>query len=160
MCELAEKTPDGCFLELGVYQGGSAIWFYELAEKQGRALYLFDTFTGIPFRGPNDLFGEGAFSDANLPAQEAAMPNAKFYKGIFPQTLNDSVAGIAFMHIDCDQYQSCADALRLLWPRMVKGGVAAFDDYGLSSIRKAIDEYFPNQSPLFTKNQVPYFIKE
>ena len=33
-------------------------------------------------------------------------------------------------HIDVDVYQSAADVLDWVWPRLSPGGVVVFDDYG------------------------------
>jgi hypothetical protein len=36
LLSVASKTPDGCFVEVGVYKGGTASYLTELAEMQNR----------------------------------------------------------------------------------------------------------------------------
>ena len=48
----AKTTPAGCFVEVGVWKGGSASYLTEVAEQQNREIFLYDTFTGIPFAEP------------------------------------------------------------------------------------------------------------
>jgi hypothetical protein len=130
LCELAEASPrGGCFVEVGVYQGGSASRLAEVAARQGRALYLYDTFTGIPMAGALDLHPVGDFGDTDAARIRAAIPAAVVVEGLFPQSLV-AMPPVAFAHIDCDQYESIARAIAALRPLMVAGGAMLFDDYG------------------------------
>jgi predicted O-methyltransferase YrrM len=143
MCAIAEQTPSGAFVELGVYRGGSARKLADVAERQGRALHLFDTFTGIPFKGHHDNHAVGDFADTDEDAVRRLIPTAHFHVGVFPDTMPADLGSIAFAHIDADQYQSYKDAIRLFSPLMVEGGVMWFDDVGcLESADKAVQEEF------------------
>ena len=81
MVAMARDTPVGTFVEVGVYRGGSAAWLDELAHEQGRELYLFDTFHGIPYRThPDDGHNVGDFADGATREQIAlAFPDAITY---------------------------------------------------------------------------------
>ena len=145
MLALAEATPRGAFVEVGVYQGGSAWHLAALARRQERALHLFDTFTGIPECCERDWpHKAGDFGDASLDAVRAAVPTAVFHVGVFPRTLDDRefrLSGVAFAHIDCDQYACARAAIELLPPLMRLGGVMLFDDYGVTDgVTAAVDE--------------------
>lgn len=143
MLELAEIMPPGPFVEVGVYKGGSAWHLATLAAKQGRALHLFDTFTGIPHKSHWDQHEIGDFGDADFETVKAAIPDARFHVGVFPETLPGDLWDIAFAHIDCDQYRSIKSACICLWPRMAPGGIMLFDDYGsIAAANKAVDEFF------------------
>ena len=155
---LAMSTPPGDFLELGVYRGGSAWVLNEAAKIRGHRLHLFDTFTGIPEKTDIDVYGVGAFSDTTAQEVMAQIPDAVFHVGKFPDTLHDSLTDLAFVHVDCDQYDSCRLAIMLLWPRLLPGGVMAFDDYPFAGIKKAITD-FAKGEPSFTQAQVPYLRK-
>jgi hypothetical protein len=138
--DFASKSPPGCFVEFGVYKGGSAFHLARVAVAQGRELHLYDTFEGIPFRGEFDQHDVGDFSDTSYEAVSAAVPYAQIHKGLFPDSLVP-MPPIAFAHIDCDQYESVKAALRHFGPRMVPGGVMLFDDYHcLPSATKAVRE--------------------
>lgn len=148
MSGLAWSRPEGCFAEVGVYQGGSARALYAVSERQGRKLYLYDTFTGMPFAGEFDTHAVGLFADCSVDDIRASMPNAVVVQGIFPQSLVP-MPSIAFVHADADQYQSTLDVCRVFGPMMVKGGMILFDDYYcVPSCIKAVDECFPNRELL------------
>jgi len=144
LVETALSTPPGCWVEVGVYQGGSALRLYP--HRGGRILHLFDTFQGIPICEPlqGDSHLPGAFSGAHaLSTLDRLMPEAHFHIGVFPQTLPDDLVRIAFVHVDCDQYRCVLDCIYHLWPRMVVGGIMWFDDYSfLSGAKKAVLEHF------------------
>jgi len=125
---LASLTPPGAFVEVGVYKGGCAWYLERIAQRQGRELHLFDTFTGIPHKGPGDHHNVGDFGDTSLEAVKAAVPSAIFHAGVFPDTLPADLMDIAFVHCDVDQTESVRAVINQLWGRMVIGGVMAFDD--------------------------------
>lgn len=138
----AELAPQGCFVEIGVYKGGSAGVLYEIAQRHGRALYLYDTFRGIPFADPVDSHAVGSFSDCDVEEVRKAMPKAHVVQGVFPASIVP-MPPIAMAHIDADQYRSTLDACRTLSPLMVKGGYMLFDDYrGVNGCIKAVNECF------------------
>jgi O-methyltransferase len=160
LAELAEGTPAGAFVEVGVYQGGSAGVLAGIAERQDRALYLYDTFTGIPMYEPEngDAHRIGEFSDTSLEAVRALVPKAVILPGVFPGTIVD-MGPIAFAHIDADQYRSVKDSIAYLWPQIVPGGVMLFDDYKcLDGATKAVAETFGHDLPA-TPNGKVYAIK-
>lgn len=140
MAEVARSTA-GCIVEVGVYQGGSAEWLNEVAVEQGRTLYLYDTFTGIPFQAPIDSHIVGDFSDCSVEQARAAAPSAIIVCATFP-ACDMPWERIGFAHIDCDQYQSVKDCCLHLGPLMAPGGVMWFDDWCLDSAKAAIEECF------------------
>lgn len=142
VCEIAAGTPPGCFVEFGVYRGGCAIKLAEVARKQGRALYLYDTFNGIPFKDEIDSHAVGDFGDTNADEVQKAIPDAIVVVGVFPESLV-KMPPIAFVHVDADQYRSIKAACEVFPPLMVDHGVMLFDDYGcLDGATKAIEEHF------------------
>lgn len=145
MSVLASASPPGCLVEVGVYKGGSAWHLAKIAAIQNRTLHLFDTFSGIPFSDEVDNHHEGDFADTSLVAVRAAIPDAVFHVGEFPATLPDDLVGIAFVHVDCDQYRSTQDAIACLFPRIVVRGVMLFDDYDCTrGATLAVQEAFGN----------------
>lgn len=145
MLDLAAFTPEGCFVEVGVYRGGTAWYLSKLAAKQGRVLHLFDTFTGIPDRGPDDKEHKiGDFGDTSFEAVKRAVPGAIYHVGIFPGTMDpDWTDPVAFAHIDCDQYSGIKASIERIYPLMPTGGIMLFDDYDATTgCRKAIGEVF------------------
>jgi len=145
LVSLASATPSGAFAEVGVYKGGSAYHLARVAREQSRELHLFDTFTGLPPKGPQDFhFGDGTFGDTSEAAVRAVVPGAIIHAGLFPATLPEDMPPAAFVHVDCDRYQSVKDCIVAFRPLLVPGGVMLFDDYdGITGAIQAVDEAFP-----------------
>ncbi len=142
----AAATPNGSFVEVGVYQGGSAYWLYKVAMTQKRNLYLYDTFNGIPYRDEIDSHEIGDFKDTNIDYVRAMMPEATIVSGVFPESAT-LMTPIAFAHIDCDQYRAVKESASYLHTKMVHGGIMWFDDYGsLNGATQAINEFFSPKS--------------
>ena len=152
----ARSTPPGAFVEVGVYRGGSARVLYEIAERQGRTLWLFDTFDGHPTPGVEDSTAhpKGRFADCADPQDLALeMPGVRVVIGPFPWSLYHyypqlGLAAVAFAHIDVDLYDSTREAITGLLSFMVPGGVMYFDDYGVDDCpgaTKAVDELCPGR---------------
>lgn len=138
----------GSFVEVGVYKGGSASILYEIAQEQGRELYLYDTFTGIPEQSPVDQEQIGAFADTSAETVKGLFPKAHVQVGFFPDTLIE-MGEIAFLHADADQYATTLNIIHHLSPLMAKGGVMLFDDYGcLAGCTQAVDECFGDRIAL------------
>jgi len=127
MLELAQGTPQGCFVEVGVYKGGTAVLLHDLAQRQQRDLFLYDTFTGIPYKAVVDEHEIGDFADTSVDEVRQCCPCAIIVPGIFPQSAV-YMGPVAFAHIDCDQYQAHCESIEFLLPKMVRGGVIWFDD--------------------------------
>jgi hypothetical protein len=131
LLDLARTRPVGAFVEVGVFQGGSAWHLHELALRQGRQVYLCDTFRGMPHRGSNDPHPCGDFAATSAEAVRAVCPRAVLVEGVFPESAAGIDLGlIAFVHLDVDQEKSYGDALEYFRERVVDDGVIWLDDYG------------------------------
>ena len=146
MAELAAKAPAGSFVEVGVFNGGSAQVLYQVAEKQKRELHLFDTFTGTPFHinGLDYHKINREFAAEHAPAEiSRELPNAFIHMGVYPKTHPEYLKDVAFVHCDCDQYESYVAVISHMWPIMVEDGIMIFDDYPyLLGAKRAVEEYF------------------
>lgn len=133
-------TPiDGCIVEVGVYKGGT-LWHF-VKHAQGRMVFGYDTFSGIPFCEEFDQHKVGDFGDTSLEEVAQNVPEAILTKGLFPMSAKH-MPGVSFAHIDCDQYRSIMESANYLIPLMLSGGIMWFDDYCLPSGKKAVDELF------------------
>jgi hypothetical protein len=68
----------------------------------------------------------------------------EYYAGWIPTKFQE-VADQKFIlvHMDVDLYEPFRDSIEFFFPRLVKGGAIAFDDYGLSQFpgaKTAVDE--------------------
>lgn len=145
---------DGELIELGVYKGGSAgatAWGLRNAGLE-RTLHLCDTFEGMPKTLEWEFHEENDFADTSLSAVRDRLNrlapgfSIELHQGLFFNTL-PRIAGkhFCFAHIDADLYESVKQACEFVYPRMTKGGVMLFDDYGAATCpgaKKAVDEFF------------------
>jgi len=143
------EMPPGDFVEVGVYQGGTAVPMAALAREMGRGCWFFDTFKGIPYRRSDmDSHVVGDFAADYLTVAERIWrenPAAHVVQGVFPASApdGDNLRGIGFVHLDVDQYWSYKDAIAWLRPRMAHGGLMFFDDVGcLRGATVAVEEEF------------------
>lgn len=140
--------------ELGVYQGGTAAFMRNLLIRyfgpDAPMFRMFDTFAGMPPGNPElDWHVEGDFNDTSLPAVRTlvgADPFLEFRPGLIPDTFAGlDGATLRFAHIDLDLHSSILASIAFAYPRLVRGGVLLFDDYGFVSCpgaRQAVDEFF------------------
>ncbi len=145
------KKMPGDMAEVGVYQGGSAKIIMEA--DPDKPLHLFDTFGGLPKPTEKDfpehefMGGEYRASFERVKNYLKNYPQARLYKGIFPQT-----AGLiehvhfSFVNVDVDLYRPTYDSLAFFYPRMNRGGVILSHDYHKpGGVQKAIKEFFANK---------------
>ena len=139
----AGKLAGGDILEIGVWRGGTGCLMARRAKLTGAGatVYLCDTFQGVVKAGSSDRhYAGGEHSDtseavvADL-AQGMGLDNIKILRGTFPEQTGHLVANATFRlcHIDVDVYESGREILAWVWPRLVRGGIAVFDDYGFLS---------------------------
>jgi len=124
---------DGLFVELGTYKGRTTNFLAAL--NPHKTIYTFDSYQGFPTswdRG--DLL-----LPANVPVWPEKEPlpsfllNVELKKGWFADTLPQFIAlqdePIAFLHVDCDVYQSTAQGLDILSSLIVDRTILLFDEY-------------------------------
>lgn len=135
---LKQAPQGGCIVEVGVYKGGT-LWHLK-DNSDGRPVYGYDTFTGIPFAGEQDSHRVGDFSDTSLDAVRDHVPGVYLIPGEF--SLSElPEERIAFAHVDCDQYDSIRSCIRRLSSLMLPGGIMWFDDYNsLPGATQAVNE--------------------
>ena len=121
---LAEVS--GTVVELGVRFGTSTRL---LRDATNQPVHGFDTFDGLPIAWHK--VPAGAYSTGGT--VPALGPEIVLHKGLFSETLPAWVEAhpepLRLLHVDCDLYESTAEALRALAPRIVPGTVLLFDEY-------------------------------
>lgn len=161
----------GGFAECGVWRGGSAmtVALTLLAQNAAaRDIYLFDTFAGMTPAGPEDVLirtGESASEierkkgdsrdhwivayasleevQENMRSTGYPWEKLHFIQGDVARTLETTETGpLSLVRLDTDWYDSTLQELKILYPRLVSGGVLIIDDYGSwAGARKAVDEF-------------------
>jgi hypothetical protein len=176
---LDNKIP-GDFVECGVWRGGSCMLIaYTLMENgvTDRIIWLYDTFNGMVKPGENDgeyekvlwegykisleknkwCLGEYEEVVNNLRSTGYPFHNFQLVKGKVEETIPSSIPGIiAILRLDTDWYESTRHELEYLYPLLQGKGVLIVDDYGAwEGARKATDEYFSKNGPVFL-NRIDY----
>jgi hypothetical protein len=176
---------EGDFVECGVWRGGSvmaaALTLMRLGDTD-RDLHLFDTFTGMPEPGAEDVsspydgyslhkrwrrHNKAGGEWAGVPAEEvrAAVESTGYPKerihlhiGMVEDTLpSQAPEDLALLRLDTDWYSSTKHELVELYPRLAEGGVLIVDDYGhYEGARKAVDEYFAETSQPVLLSRIDY----
>jgi O-methyltransferase len=176
---------DGDIGECGVYRGGTllAIGLYLRQSGARRRIYGFDSFEGFDASVEIDLRLGGAedpqksrhgFADTSyavivrklelLKLSEVAL----LIKGYFRDTLPTAPARrYAFVHLDCDLYQSYRDCLEYFYERMTPGGIILLDEYDdppWPGCNKAVDEFLDGRperlEPIRRDNYIKHFIRK
>jgi len=130
---------DGCFMEVGVWRGGTGALIASAARSgvTDREVFLADTFEGVvKATGVDTNYRGGEHSDTSLSVvskliETMGLGNVRILEGIFPDETSHLIdKSVAFLHCDVDVYQSTKDIVEWVLPRMNAGGIIVFDDYG------------------------------
>jgi len=132
------------YLEFGVHQGHSILYFAERNGSIGSRFFGFDTFTGLPEDWNSD-FKRGHF-DTGGRMPKTTDVRVRFVPGLFQDTLPKFISGFKannriVVNIDCDLYSSALYCLTKLDPILPKGTILIFDEFGelLHEFRAAND---------------------
>lgn len=159
------KSISGDLIEVGVWKGGSGCIIGKKMQNEGidATLHLCDTFEGVvKATNLDNKYTGGEFSDTdpvlvkNL-VEKIGINNVNILKGTFPEETGAKLAKRKFRlcHIDVDTYQSAKDIYKWVWPKMNRGGVVVFDDYGgigCEGITNLVNELGKKKDNLFIHN--------
>src|SRR5690606_12902166 len=105
LLKVADKTPQGAIVELGIYKGGT---LFELAKRfPERMCFGFDTFEGMLKEHYNQTEGhtprEFQSSYEEVKKRCRNIYNTAFVKGVFPESYNPlRLHNLSFIHMDMD----------------------------------------------------------
>ena len=124
---------DGLFVELGTYKGRTTNFLAALNPR--KTIYTFDSYLGLPAdwdRG--DLLVPGSlFAWPKGEPLPQFLLNVELKQGWFAETLPKFVElhdeSVAFLHIDCDIYESAAQGLDILAPNITDKTIILFDEF-------------------------------
>lgn len=152
----------GDILEVGTWRGGTAGIFTSFAPK--KTVYLADTFVGVVKSSDWEHYQDKAHNDtseqlvSDFLTNTVKVSNYKILKGIFPEDTGPNIDGklFSFVYLDLDVYLSTRDAFNYVWSQVSKGGIVAFDDYGMISacqgISKFVNEIRGDEDKIFIQN--------
>ncbi len=180
-----EHELEGDFVECGVWKGGSMMAVAMTLRRLGvvdRDLYLFDTFSGMPEPGADDVsspydgyslhkrwkrhdsaekeWAGVPVEDVRRAVESTGYPAERIHcvQGMVEETIPDGAPEkIAMLRLDTDWYSSTKHELEQLYPRLAHGGVLIIDDYGhYEGARKAVDEYFAETDQRVLLDRIDY----
>ena len=155
-----EQKIAGDIAEFGCYIGTTSVFIrrlMDLYQQSGeRTFWAYDSFQGLPDKHQADASSVGsAFQSGELAVSKKQFLQTfhkthlspprtvkAWFSDITPAQLPDQ---IAFAFLDGDFYESIYDSLKLVWPRMVRGGVVTIDDYSreaLPGVERAVHDFF------------------
>ena len=145
---------EGDLIECGVYRGFAsavACHYLNFQKFTKKKLFLFDTWDGIPndqldnIRKQYDIINKKYKSKDNLLIVEKRFrkfKNVIKVKGKIPDIFKSIKLPkkISFLHLDMNTHIGEIAALKVLFPRLVKGGVCLLDDFGMSLAKEQMLE--------------------
>ncbi len=170
---------EGDLCEFGVAQGtNSAILANEVLDTE-RALWLFDSFEGLPKPTDEDELIDDIFELGQMEKYEGRMAHGaervqgRLAEVDFPETRTHIVKGfieetsqgdalperVCFAYLDFDFYQGTKIALDLVHARMPAGGRMVVDDYGFfsSGVETAVAEFLEREGDAYELEPSPDF---
>jgi O-methyltransferase len=143
----------GDFMECGVYKGFCSAFMVNYLDfsQSDKTLFLYDTFAGIPeeHRAGSPV-RPGAYNEDGLYESVVARfqpyQNVKVVKGTVPNVFADVCPdAIAYLHLDMNSATAEIGALKVVFNKLVPGGMIVLDDYGWQWYRAqkdAEDKFF------------------
>ena len=176
--QLARKASliPGDLAECGVYTGGTAHLLALVLERQAistKKLHLFDTFTGMPKTSipSRDYHSPGDFANTSVDLVKKRLQHYDsfciYHVGLMPVTFSEvkDIKEFSFVHVDVDIFPSVLACCEYFYPRLSRGGIMVFDDYGFYpyrySVRSVVDNFFADKidKPIFLPTGQALIIK-
>lgn len=123
-----------------------------------RQIWLFDSWEGMPEPTAEDVLPDGRPGTKGMALGyeervrellfkklKVESTRVRLVKGWFKDTIpayKRDIGEMAFLHVDCDWYESVGLCLEELFDGVISGGFVVIDDYGsFKGCRKAFDEF-------------------
>ena len=119
----------GAFIEVGTKAGKNANFIAALNPKE--TIYSFDSLNGLPLDWIREdrIFPAGMFGYKNSNQVPPVLKNVVLYRGSYAEMLSQlDDSPIAFLHVDCEIYESARNVLNTLSKKIVPGTVIVFDE--------------------------------
>ncbi len=161
--QICQRNIPGNFVECGVAGGGSTALMLLIIQKYSqspRTIFACDSYEGMPKPSAEDTLENVAADDTGWGTGTCAAPESsvkeicekigmsqhlRVVKGYFENTLPEvkqEMGQLAFLHIDCDWYESTKTILHELYDQVTPGTAIQVDDYGYwDGVGKALHEF-------------------
>lgn len=163
MVRMVADVP-GDIVDAGAYKGTSTIQFAHLLQtyqpNSRSKVISFDTFDSVFPRVRRDerksatqhmsTYKASAYDQLVEALDRLGLSHrVEIVRGDIVKTLPRYIAAhpgfrVSLLHCDLDVYEPTAATLRAVWPRLVVGGIAVFDQYAVGNWGEsdAVDEFF------------------
>ena len=169
------QTDEYNLVECGTANGVTAYYalkeISDKIEKSKFKMHLYDSWNAMR---KNELLETeidhvGNYSELDIDITKNNLKEFKnnliYHRGYIPESLIsiESPKSIVYMHIDLNSANPTLSALEFFFPKLVRGGVILFDDYGqeeYKDTKHAIDMFFSDKPGLLLKlptSQAIYF---
>ena len=144
---------EGDVAEVGVYEGGTALFLCDWIRGLGKELYLFDSFLGFQPTAEDYPLGipEGWYNGVEETVRERFKDeeNVHIVTGNCVETIKEvEDKTFCFVHLDLDLYAPTKACLEFFPDRMSKGGIIMVHDYReLAGVSKAVREVVGDLPP-------------
>ncbi len=161
LAEVVQSGVPGDVVEMGCYRGDTSLLLQRALSGSGKRLYLYDSFAGLPLKGPADIspagqqFKAGALAASRVDLarrfKRAGLRSPVIVKGWFEELDQSKLPlKICFGLLDSDFYSSISASLKLVSDRLAPGGCLVVDDYqseALPGVARAVDEWLAIRPP-------------
>lgn len=165
------------FVECGVGDGVTAFFALREINKNKKTsknftFHLYDSWSEMKQESllKKELLNVGRYSNLDIKLTEKNLKefekNIVFHQGYIPKTFSippESPNQIIYLHIDLNSAIPTKETLEFFFPKLIKGGIILFDDYGwdgYEDTKQIIDEFFSKKSGMILKlptGQAIYF---
>jgi O-methyltransferase len=169
------KSSEYNFVECGTANGVTA--FFALKEienniqKQNFLMHLYDSWGSMQEKDllETEMNHIGNYSELDINRTKKNLKEFEdkiiYHIGYIPESLDNEKAPktIVYMHIDLNSAMPTLASLEFFFPRLVRGGVILFDDYGqeeYKDTKKITDKFFSDKPGMLLKlptSQAIYF---
>lgn len=165
------------FVECGVNDGVTALFalneLYNQIEPNFN-MHLYDSWSAMKAEHllDSEMDHVGAYSDSSMDRTKSNLKkfekNIIYHRGFIPDTFYQSPKSpesISYLHIDLNSSRPTLATLSFFLPKLVKGGIIIFDDYGginYPETKYVVDEFFSKKNGILLKiptGQAIYFHK-
>ena len=148
------------FVECGVGDGMTTFFACREIKRNKKfnnfKIHLYDSWSAMKSEdlSETEKCNAGRYNTLNLERTKKNLDEFKnnivYHHGYIPDTFSNSKTprNIVYLHIDLNSTNPTIDTLDFFFPRLLKGGVIVFDDYGNTGYpdtKIEIDEFFKNK---------------
>jgi len=171
------KTEEYNFVECGVGEAMSTFFAMReitgILETAGKfSMHLYDSWGAMKKESllESEKSNEGRYQELEIDMTKKNLEESNeyiiYHQGYIPESFHstsEAPHSIVFLHIDLNSAKPTLSSLEFFYPRLVRGGIMLFDDYGwlgYEDTKKTIDKFFSDKPGIILKlptGQAIYF---